>query len=312
MLQQTQVATVLPYFDRFICALPTLRKLADADEQAVLRMWQGLGYYRRARNLHAAAKRIVQDHGGQVPDNVVDLLTLPGVGRYTAGAIASIAHNKPEPILDGNVARVFSRLFLIDQPIDVPDTRKTLWRLAQELVPTNRPGDFNQAVMELGALVCTKSNPSCDACPLARQCAARAAGRVDAVPVPARRKAPKAVHHHIVAVKRGNRFLFVQRPASGLWSNMWQLPTAEELPAGTTSDDLTAWIAQRFGLTTATAQPVGSFIHQTTHRTISFHLWHADVITGRLKPRVGQWRSLTQLDDLPLPNPQRKAVAMLT
>lgn len=312
MLQQTQVATVIPYFDRFIKALPTLRKLADADEQIVLRLWQGLGYYRRARNLHAAAKQIVQDHKGKVPDNVTDLLALPGVGRYTAGAIASIAYNKPTPILDGNVARVFSRLFLIDTPIDIPATTKTLWRLAEELVPTKRPGDFNQAVMELGALVCTKANPTCDTCPLAKTCAALSADRVDEVPVPAKRKAPKAVHHHIIAIKRGNRYLFEQRPASGLWSNMWQLPTAEQLPARIDGQEISGWANERVGLTTDEVKPVGTFTHKTTHRTIHFKLWQADVIAGRLKPRAGQWRRLSQINDLPMANPQRKAISMLT
>ncbi|MEZ6191711.1 MAG: A/G-specific adenine glycosylase [Phycisphaerales bacterium] len=166
MLQQTQVATVIPYFNRFIEALPTVDDLAAADEQAVLRLWQGLGYYRRARNLHAAAKAIQQEHGGKVPDTIEALLKLPGVGRYTAGAIASIAYGRPAPILDGNVARVLARLFLIEQPVDAPKTRNTLWQLAEQLVPDKRAGDFNQAVMELGALVCTKVNPSCEACPL--------------------------------------------------------------------------------------------------------------------------------------------------
>ena len=153
MLQQTQVVTVVPYFQRFVGAMPTVCDLASAKEQEVLRLWQGLGYYRRARNLHAAARVIVRDHGGQVPDTVEALLNLPGIGRYTAGAIASIAYGRAAPILDGNVARVFARLFLIEQPVDAPETRKTLWRLAEELVPPKRPGDFNQAVMELGALV---------------------------------------------------------------------------------------------------------------------------------------------------------------
>ncbi len=311
MLQQTQVATVLAYFLRFIEAFPTVRDLADAQEQAVLRQWQGLGYYRRARNLHAAARAIIAEHGGRVPDNVPDLLNLPGVGRYTAGAIASIAFGRPAPILDGNVARVFSRLFLIDQPIDTPQTRKTLWGLAQELVPTRRPGDFNQAVMELGALVCKKANPSCENCPLARECSALAVDRVSQVPVPARHKAPLAVHHHILAIERNGRFLFEQRPADGLWSNMWQLPTAEDLTIKATASSLTAWIESRFGLLARKAAQTGSFKHQTTHRTIRFHLWHASIKSGRLRPRSGVWRRLDHLDDLPLPNPQHKAVAMI-
>ncbi len=311
MLQQTQVATVVPYFGRFMDALPTVRDLAGADEQAVLRLWQGLGYYRRARSLHAAAKVIVCDHGGVIPDNVADLLKLPGVGRYSAGAIASIAYGTRAPILDGNVARVLARLTLIEQPIDAPDTRKTLWRLAEELVPASRPGDFNQALMELGALICTKANPTCDACPLSGQCQARVVDRVASVPVPAKRKAPTLVHHHVIVMERAGRFLFEQRPATGLWANMWQLPTAEDLPAKANTSELSAWAADRSGLVLSDTQHVVAFTHQTTHRTIRFNVWHGLVTSGRLRRGAGRWRRLDQLNDLPLANPQRKAVAVL-
>jgi A/G-specific adenine glycosylase len=311
MLQQTQVATALSYFQRFIGELPTVRDLANAKEQDILRLWQGLGYYRRARNLHAAARVIVRDHDGQVPDTVEALLGLPGVGRYTAGAIASIAYGRAAPILDGNVARVLARLFLIEQPIDDPVARKTFWRLAEELVPPKRPGDFNQAVMELGALVCTKANPNCDTCPLSDECDAWQAGRVAEVPVPAKRKAPVVVHHHILAIERNGRYLFQQRPTTGLWSNMWQLPTAEDWSGKIEDKTIKIWVQNRLGLVTSAPTPIGAFKHQTTHRTIHFHLWRACVTSGRLRPRAGQWRGLTKLDDLPLPNPQRHAVAML-
>ncbi len=311
MLQQTQVATVIPYFGRFIKAFPTIKHLAKADEQAVLRLWQGLGYYRRARNLHAAAQAIIAEHDGRVPGNVADLLSLPGVGRYTAGAIASIAFDRPAPILDGNVARVLSRLCLIEKPIDATDTRKTLWRLAEQWVPARRPGDFNQAVMELGALVCTKANPSCADCPLSRECQALRAGRVAHVPVPAKRKAPVQVDHHIVAIERRGRFLFEQRPENGLWSNMWQLPTAEDLTGKVGPMTLGVWAESRFGLMAVNPKPLGSFTHQTTHLTIRFHVWTLSATSGRLRPRSGTWRNTAKLDDLPLANPQRKAVAML-
>lgn len=311
MLQQTQVATVIPYFNRFIEALPTVDDLAEADEQAVLRLWQGLGYYRRARNLHAAAKSIQQEHAGKVPDTVEVLLKLPGVGRYTAGAIASIAYGRPAPILDGNVARVLARLFLIQQPVDALRTRNTLWQLAEQLVPDKRAGDFNQAVMELGALVCTKASPSCGACPLSGACDARKADRVGSVPVPVIRKAPVAVHHHVLAIERAGRYLFQQRPSTGLWSNMWQLPTVEDWKAKAETTAITGRVREQFGLVTKNPQPIGTFKHQTTHRTISFHVWKMGVVSGRLRPKAGQWRSMTDLNDLPLPNPQRAAIKIL-
>jgi len=311
MLQQTQVATVIDYFHRFMAELPTLEALANAKEQQVLRLWQGLGYYRRARNLHAAARLILQEHSGRVPDTVEDLLKLPGVGRYTAGAIASIAHGVPAPILDGNVIRVLSRLYVIDQPVGDTATTKAMWQLAEQLVPRKRPGDFNQAMMELGALVCTKAKPTCDQCPLVKMCGAHQEGRVDELPISAKRQTAKVVHHHVIALSRRGRFLFQQRPAEGLWSNMWQLPTLEDATAKFNGHRLEAWVKDQLGLTLDAPTELGTFKHQTTHRTIHFHLWLSVGVTGRLRRGAGEWRTLSQLDDLPLPNPQRHAVKLL-
>ncbi len=301
MLQQTQVATVLPYFERFITAFPTVADLAAADEQRVLKLWQGLGYYRRARNLHAAAKMIVETFDGAVPATVDQLLQLPGVGRYTAGAIASIAYGVEAPILDGNVARVLARIYRIADPVDQPATRKRLWELAEQLAPGEAPGDLNQAMMELGALVCTPKGPRCMFCPASDGCGAFAAGLTDALPAASPKRKPKAVTHRVLAIERGGRFLFERRPETGLWSNMWQLPTAEN------GDDL----AQRVGLTVGPAASVGVFTHQTTHRTIRFEVGHALAVAGRLRRGAGVWRRLDQLDDLPLAKPQQRAVAML-
>lgn len=348
MLQQTQVATVIPYFERFVGVLPTVQHLADADEQRVLHLWQGLGYYRRARNLHAAARMIVDDFAGQVPADVATLLSLPGVGRYTAGAIASIAHGTPAPIVDGNVARVFARVFHLEAPIDSPAVQKRLWALAEQLVPDRSPGDFNQALMELGALVCTPKNPGCLTCPLRNQCAANERGDAEQLPVKLPRKKPRAVTHIVVAVRRSGKYLFEQRPASGLWSNMWQLPTWEAAPpeairtaansrrvthggtanaadqnnatgrapasgAANPNDAaaVSAWFADRFGVTPGKLTVTHDFTHQTTHRTIRFVLLTAEAVSGRTRPGAGRWLRLDQLDGLPLPNPQRAAVQHL-
>lgn len=302
MLQQTQVATVLPYFERFIAAFPTVEALAGADLQAVLRLWQGLGYYRRARHLHAAAQRIVADLGGMVPRSPEALLTLPGVGRYSAGAVASIAYDVPAPILDGNVARVLARVFAIDTPVDATATRRRLWDLATALVPRRGAGDFNQAMMEMGATVCLPRQPRCSACPLQGLCQAQVRGLTDRLPVASPRRAAKAIRHDIVAVRCGGRYLFEQRPATGLWAGLWQLPTREE--AGLTLD---AWLGQRLRLDTGSLQRVGEFTHQLTHRTVTFVLWTA----GLPRRQRGTWRTLEAVDDLPLANPQRRAIAML-
>ena len=307
MLQQTQVATVVDYFNRFVEQLPTVRALAAADEQVVLRLWQGLGYYRRARHLHAAAKMIVDEFDGKVPSTVDELMHLAGVGRYSAGAIASIAYGRASPILDGNVARVLARWLAIEQPIDEPKVRDGLWQMAQRLVPRTRPGDFNQALMELGALVCTPRGPQCPVCPVADRCQAYQNGNVDRLPQRWPRRAPQQVSHHIVAVHREGKYLLEQRGAGGLWSRMWQIPTAEQISRGR----LASWIQDRFGLTVARLRRVKAFDHQTTHRTIEFVLWQSCVQAGRLRRGSGLWRRLDALDDLPLANPQRRALKLL-
>jgi len=201
MLQQTQVATVIPYFERFMAAFPTVRALAAAPEQDVLRLWAGLGYYTRARHLHTAARKIVSDYGSRVPPRLGDLLFLPGVGSYVAGAVASIAFGLPAPAVDANVARLLSRLFaLSDNPAN-PRGRKTLESLAAALIPPERPGDFNQAMMELGALVCTAARPLCDSCPVRGFCKAAQQGNPTAYPAPAKR--PKTIEvEEVLAVVR--------------------------------------------------------------------------------------------------------------
>lgn len=310
MLQQTQVATVIPYFERFIARFPTVHALAEAEEREVLRLWQGLGYYRRARHLHAAAKWIAERFGGEVPSDVATLMTLPGVGRYAAGAIASIAFDRPAPILDGNVARVLARWCAIEEPIDGTATRHRLWALASRLVPggsRGRAGDFNQALMELGALVCTPRSPRCLTCPVASVCEAHQRGLSETLPRRQARRAPRAVTHHVAAVARGGRYLFEQRGTQSLWANMWQLPTSEALDG----QSLHEWVEGRFGLRTAPEGTEHAFTHQTTHRTIRFVVQPMRVTGGRLRRGSGIWRCLEAFEDLPLANPQRRIVRWL-
>ncbi len=227
MLQQTQVATVLGYYTRFLDRFPTVQSLADADLNEVLRFWQGLGYYTRARNLHRAAQIIVRDRAGVFPDTVETLLALPGVGRYTAGAIASIAFGIPAPIVDGNVARILIRLDAIKTSPRTKSTLDRLWVRAAELVPRERPGDFNSAMMELGATVCTPRSPDCPACPVADHCAARAAGIQDRLPAPKRAKVPPLEKRTVHCVEHRGQFLIERRPDTGRWAGLWQFPTRE-------------------------------------------------------------------------------------
>jgi A/G-specific adenine glycosylase len=226
MLQQTRVEAVLPYFARFLDRFPNLAALAAAPEHDVLAAWSGLGYYRRARTLHATARAIVADHGGSFPRDRESLLALPGIGPYTAGAIASIAFDAREPLVDGNVARVFSRLFALD---GAPQSLSAeLWSLARELLPRERScGDWNQALMELGALVCTPRDPRCERCPLRDECRALAEDRVGELPWPKARPSTIAVDLVVIAVIEKGRWLLERRPASGRMADMWQLPTIE-------------------------------------------------------------------------------------
>jgi len=226
MLQQTQVERVKDYFQRFLARFPTVESLARAPEREVLRLWEGLGYYRRARQLHAAAKQIVADHDGRFPRDVATLRQLPGVGRYTAGAIASIAFGAREPILEANSRRVFARLVAHDQPVGGTGD-EPLWEVAASLVPAADPGGFNQAIMDLGAVVCTPTQPLCDRCPLAGSCAARATGRVAEIPRTPPRRAPQTVRETALVVCYGDRVLVERRAAGSWWEGLWDFPMAD-------------------------------------------------------------------------------------
>ncbi|WP_211748373.1 A/G-specific adenine glycosylase [Paenibacillus sp. Marseille-Q4541] len=228
MLQQTRVETVKPYFERFITRFPTISDLAEAPEEDVLKLWEGLGYYSRARNLQAAAKQVLELHGGEVPNQKDAVFNLKGVGPYTAGAILSIAFNQPEPAVDGNVMRVLSRYFLIEDDIMKGSTRVKMETLAQELIPQGRAGDFNQALMELGALVCTPKSPHCLTCPVMEMCKGRIEGREDTLPVKKKAKPPRP-EQRIAALVTGTlqnegKVLVRQRPQTGLLAKMWELP----------------------------------------------------------------------------------------
>ncbi|MCC7192939.1 MAG: A/G-specific adenine glycosylase [Phycisphaeraceae bacterium] len=311
MLQQTQVATVIDYFDRFLKHFPTIEALALAPVQQVLLLWQGLGYYRRARNLHAAAKKIVQENHGQIPANLAAIASLPGVGRYTAGAIASIAFEIRAPVLDGNVARVLSRWFAIEEPIDKSTVRSHMWSLAEMLVPEVSPGDFNQAMMELGALVCTPRNPQCSTCPIADLCRARSHGLTNVIPRRSLKRGPQEVMHHVLVVKRGRRFIIEQRPLKGLWAGLWQMPTAEMLNAHVTAKQIQNWALQHLGVIVDLPRPAGNLRHQTTHRSIIAKVWITDVVEGKLHKSRGQWRTLDNLHDLPMSILQQNVVVLI-
>lgn len=273
MLQQTQVATALDYYQRFIERFPTVKALAEAELDDVLTLWSGLGYYRRARNLRAAARIIVAEHGGVVPADVDDLMKLPGIGRYTAGAIASVAYGISAPVLDGNVTRVLMRVWADTRDPKQPKVTAELWQRAEELLPRKRCGDFNQAMMELGATVCVPRSPNCPACPIHNHCQAYQKDVTDRIPATARRTKVSEAAIVVAAVERGDELLFVQRPEHGLWAGLWELPgepIANGETIGRVRQRLRSRLPKKCRLQT---KPVGQVTRQLTHRRVTFHIY---------------------------------------
>ncbi|MBA4495466.1 A/G-specific adenine glycosylase [Paenactinomyces guangxiensis] len=228
MLQQTRVDTVIPYYERFLNQFPTLNDLANATDDQVIKAWEGLGYYSRARNLHSAVKEVAANYGGKVPDELKTISKLKGIGLYTAGAILSIAYDKKAPAVDGNVMRVFSRLFAIPDDIARQSTRKKMELIAEHLIPAHAPGDFNQALMELGAMICTPQSPHCLFCPVQTVCHAFHEGLQDELPRKKKAKPPVQVNVLFAWFLQGDKVLIEKRPDTGLLAGMWALPTVEQ------------------------------------------------------------------------------------
>jgi len=312
MLQQTQVSTVVPYFKRFIARFRSMADLAGAGEQEVLRLWQGLGYYSRARNLRAAAQMVASEFGGELPKDLQKLLQLPGVGRYTAGAVASIAFGVRAPILDGNVERVLCRLDRIESDPRDKVTRAELWRRAEEVLPAQRVGDFNSALMELGATVCTPRSPRCPLCPVRRHCAAREAGVAEQVPAPRQARPTPLLHRHVFCIRRGGRWLIEQRPSRGRWAGLWQFVTLEAA-AGDACPDCSA-----LPVPVGSPARIGSVTHALTHRRYHFAVYRCEALTagrGRIPATNGgtprAWVTLPRLNEYPLPGPHLKVAELL-
>lgn len=303
MLQQTTVATVGPYFDRFTARWPRVEDLARADLDAVLTEWAGLGYYARARNLHRCAQVVAEEHGGRFPDTEEALRGLPGIGAYTAAAIAAIAFDRPAVVVDGNVERVMSRLFNIETPL--PDSKPEIRTVAERLTPRERPGDYAQAVMDLGATICTPKRPACGLCPWMGDCAARKAGAPEELP----RKRPKAAKPTrlgvaFLAVDPSGRVLLHRRPERGLLGGMLGLPGTDWSEVAPTKPAIAA------------AAPVDApwrdLSVEARHTFTHFHLrlaLHGAVVTGR-STTEGVWVAQRDLDDQALPTLMKKALRL--
>ena len=271
MLQQTRVDTVIPYYRRWLERFPTLESLAAASEQDVLAAWEGLGYYSRARNLQRAARQVMAEYRGVIPRERSALERLPGIGRYTAGAITSIAFGQDEAALDGNIRRVLARLFNVDEPAYSGAGQRRLWELARQNLPNGLAGDYNQALMDLGASLCTPHAPACLVCPLAEYCQARQLGTQEALPV---LKARAPIPHYTVTaavIRRGSQVLIARRPSKGLLGGLWEFPggkvePGEELPAG-----LEREIREELDTQILVGEAYGVYEHAYTHFRVTLH-----------------------------------------
>ncbi|HQR06273.1 MAG TPA: A/G-specific adenine glycosylase [Gemmatales bacterium] len=304
MLQQTQVTAVIPFFKKFLSRFPTIADLAQAHEQEVLKYWEGLGYYRRARLLHQAAQLIVREHDGAFPSQAADALRLPGLGRYTLGAVLSQAFDQRLPIVDANVARVLCRLFAWTKELEARDTQEWLWNSAERLLPLEQVGDFNQALMELGQTLCTTGQPSCLLCPLRDLCQGHARGLASMLPKRRAKTRHTLVKERAIILRKGKQVLIGQRPCQAArWANMWEFPTSSEpLDAMAQSLKLT-------GYRCGEVNPLGELQYGITRFKVTLEVIEAGYEGGRQHQQAYQklvWVKPKQLVDYPLSVPQRK------
>jgi A/G-specific adenine glycosylase len=304
MLQQTQVATVIPYYERWLERFPTVAALASSDEDAVLHAWQGLGYYSRARALLAGARAVVERHDGRIPRQLADLRALPGVGPYTAGAIASIAHGQRVALVDGNVKRVLTRLFALrGDPARAP-LEKQLWALAEQLVPEGHASEFNQALMELGATVCTPKSPRCHECPVAKRCGALKLNLTETLPELAKRPPATRVRMAAGVVERSGKLLLVRvADDAARWAGMWQFPNAE-LSAGESPEAAARRaVRSQAGLDVLPRELVTVVKHGVTRYRITLEAFRCTA-RGSATPKAGTriaWKRPHELAELALP-----------
>jgi len=310
MLQQTQVKTVIPFWERWMQELPTISAVAQADSDRLHKLWEGLGYYTRVRNLQKAAQTIMTRHGGTFPVAFDDVLALPGIGRYTAGAICSIAFNQPTPILDGNVIRVLTRVFSIAENPREKATNAGLWELAESLathasrVPDHGCSHLNQSLMELGALVCTPRNAQCQVCPLKKPCVAFREGRVEALPNLGRREPPTARRFVAFLIERGGKFLVRQRPVAVVNALLWEFPNVEiHGPGSVVPADI---FAAEFGFAAREIAPLVTIKHSITRYRITLEAFRVTAGRSDLGKSGAQWKSPAQMQALAFTSAHRK------
>lgn len=315
MLQQTRVDTVIPYFERFINRFPTLQSLSEASEDEVLKHWEGLGYYSRARNLHAAVKEVEATYGGVVPDQEEEISTLKGIGPYTKGAILSIAYNKPIPAVDGNVLRVISRIFAIEKDIARQATRTEFEDVVREIIPIEDPSGFNQALMELGALICIPRNPKCSICPVQAHCVGKAVGKEKILPIKIKKETKRDVHLVTVVYLQGEQLLIHQRQEQ-LLKGLWEFPSWEkEKELKINAELLTQSGYERYGVDVERFRYLGNIKHVFSHLRWNMEIYLADVsqIVNDIstEDQSYRWVNIGNLQDYPFPVPHQKVISLI-
>ena len=322
MLQQTQVATVIPYHQRFIAAFPAIHDLAAADEEHVLRLWEGLGYYRRARQLHRAAKVVVDRYGGLFPADLEQVLQLPGIGRYTAGAILSIAYDSRQPVLEANTIRLYSRLLAYEGDPTKSAGKKSLWAFAEHILPRKDVGQMNQAVMELGSKVCAPRNPSCAQCPVAPICAARLSGKENVIPIPTRPTKFTDVNEAALIIRNRGRILLRRCEEQERWAGLWDFPrfpvtkSSVRLQAkgAKRTRELLAGASDLVGLPIELGEHIETFKHGVTRYRITLDCYEAKLaVSSKRRKPFGEtkWVAVNQLEDIPLSATGRKISQLL-
>ncbi len=310
MLQQTQVATVIPYWQRFLEKFPDPHALAAAEESEVLRLWEGLGYYRRARQLHTAARQINAVHGGSFPTSYDEVLSLPGIGRYTVGAILSIGLDQRLPILEANTIRVLSRLTAYQQNVDSGQGQNYLWSVAEAVLPCKSCGAFNQALMELGSQICTVRSPNCENCPVVRLCQARRLGLVDEIPRSAKRKKYEDVTELAVVIGRGFQVLLRHCQPGDRWAGLWDFPRFRAASETTTDQAIASGVLQATGLDVKVGKHLATIKHSVTRFRITLECYEAELLSrtsgSKLTSSTLRWVPISRLLEYPLSASGRK------
>jgi A/G-specific adenine glycosylase len=313
MLQQTRVEIVIPYFLRFTERFPDLESLAAASEAEVLAHWSGLGYYSRARALHRAARLLIRERGGRLPEDVEGFLELPGIGRYTAGAIVSIGYGKPAPIVDGNVARVLTRLYGLRGDPRSGSLNRRLWQIAEEILPRRSVSDFNQALMELGALVCTPRSPKCLVCPLREHCVANREGLQDRLPEIAARPRATRVVMAAAVVERRRKVLLYRRTRTGLLKGLWEIPMGECRRGERPRDAVAREAKETYGIALDVGNELARVKHSIMNRRITLHAFEAELGGDRAEriERHFRWVDRSHIFKLPVSSMVRKVIERL-